>query len=269
MIAGAEVSEATAKARYWDRVVDAWNEQRLGAVWRAHSDAVNTALLARCLPPRLGHVLKTDLFDEAVSEGVYPVLRSRARYVTGIDVSRNTVDAAQARYPLLNGIAADVQHLPFQDGEFDAVVSLSTLDHFDSVENIREALGELRRVLRVGGTLIVTLDNGLNPAVALRNRLPYALLDRLRLVPYQVGATCTPARFAALLGSCRFDVEEISYTVHVPRVFAVFMSRLVEKWGGREIRARFLRLLRMGEQIGRWHTRTLTGYFIAAVGTKV
>src|SRR5439155_7848743 len=51
----------------------------------------------------------------------------------------------------------------------------------------------------LGGALVVTLDNGANPVVALRNRLPLGALRRLSLVPYAVGATCGPRRFPRLL----------------------------------------------------------------------
>ncbi len=62
--------------------------------------------------------------------------------------------------------------LPFPDGAFDRVFSNSTLDHFDSRDDIREALRELARVLHPEGELLLTLDNLANPVVRLRNALP-------------------------------------------------------------------------------------------------
>jgi SAM-dependent methyltransferase len=266
---GTDLPAVLAKARYWDRVVDTWHEQSRDAVWRAHSDAVNGALLSRWLPPRhLRHVLKTDLFDEAVAEGLYPVLQRGAQQVTGIDISARVVDAARTRYPLLKAITADVLRLPFNDGEFQAVISFSTLDHFDSADQISSALCELHRVLSPGGTLVITLDNGSNPAVALRNRLPYPLLRRLRLVLYENGVTYTPSRFVALLRSCHFEVGDLAFSIHSPRVVAVLMARVVERSANPLMRSRFLRWLATGERLGRWPSRALTGYFIAALATK-
>jgi ubiquinone/menaquinone biosynthesis C-methylase UbiE len=82
------------------------------------------------------------------------------------------VELVRARHPLLDVHAADVRHLPFPDGTFDAVCSDSTLDHFDSAADIADALAEIRRALRRGGALLVTLDNGMNPLVAVRNAMP-------------------------------------------------------------------------------------------------
>ena len=47
---------------------------------------------------------------------------------------------------------ADVTDLPFADGEFDLVVSSISLHHWDHPES---AVGELARVLRPGGRLVI------------------------------------------------------------------------------------------------------------------
>lgn len=51
---------------------------------------------------------------------------------------------------------ADVQHLPFADASFDAVVAMWMLYH---VTDLHGGLGEVRRVLRPGGTF-VAVTNG-------------------------------------------------------------------------------------------------------------
>jgi SAM-dependent methyltransferase len=261
--------ENTASGGYWDRIVDGWNQRGDDAVWRAHSDNVNARLLDRWLPERgLGKVLKTDLFDEAVAEGLYPTLQQRSRNVAGIDASPKVARAAQVRHPRMGGLAADVLHLPFADGHFDAVISISTLDHFDSLDKIPEALKELYRVLAPGGKLVVTLDNGSNPAVALRNRLPYKLLRTFGLVPYEMGVTCTANRFFDLMRTAGFQIEDRAFLLHVPRLPAVVASRVVERIGSAGLRAGFLRILAAGEIIRGWPTRSLTGYFVAAMAVK-
>jgi len=256
-------------AHYWDHVVDAWNQERADTVWRAHSDAVNSALLDRWLPagpiPRL---LKTDLFDEAVAEGVYPLLQSRAQHVIGIDISRRAVDAACGRYPRLHGMVADVLQLPFDDGRFHVIASISTLDHFDAPDKIVAGVRELYRILAPGGTLVVTLDNGSNPAVALRNSLPYPMLRGLHLIPHRMGVTFTARHFLGLLRSCSFDIRDVTYTVHCPRLAAAVTSRVVGNFGGPGIRARFMRLLSAAERVDGLPTRALTGYYVAVLAKK-
>jgi len=270
-VALAEVNRETAqaRARYWDRVVDSWIQRRPDALWRAHSDALNSALLARWLTslPH-GRLLKTDLFDEAVAEGMYPLLQRRARTIVGIDVSPKVVRAAGFRYPLLGAVAADVLQLPFRSGQFDAIVSISTLDHFDSLDKIGVTLTELYRILAPGGILIVTLDNGSNPFVALRNRLPYPLLRSLRMVPYRMGATYTGKSFLGLLRSCSFEILDVTYTVHCPRFAAAVTSRVVQRFASVQTRARFLGWLGKLERLDQLPTRALTGHFVAALAKK-
>jgi hypothetical protein len=141
-------------------------------------------------------------------------------------------------------------------------VSNSTLDHFPSLDDVRAGLSELRRVLALGGALVVTLDNGANPVVALRNRLPLGALRRLRLVPYAVGATCGPRRFRRLLVEADFAVLETRVVMHCPRLPAIAAGRLLQRRPGEH--ERFLAALGGFEALERLPTRSVTGYFIAA-----
>jgi len=47
-------------------------------------------------------------------------------------------------------------HLPFPDADFDVVLSLETLEHDD---RFWESVAELRRVLKPGGSLVITVPN--------------------------------------------------------------------------------------------------------------
>ena len=261
---GADVLRPSSEeVRYWDAVAEGWQAQRPQALWRLHSDAVNAALLARWLPTaRLGSTLKTDLFDEALGDGLYPVLVDKTRCVVGIDLSVVTVRLARARYPDLRAVATHVRHLPFTDGAFDLVVSNSTLDHFKSPDHLVAALRELRRVLRVDGELLLTLDNPANPVVAARNALPFALVHRLGLVPYYVGATLGPRELRRALVRLGFDVAEVGAALHCPRVLAVAVAGLVDRYGGPRARQRLLRLLWGFERLSRSPTRFLSGHFV-------
>lgn len=55
---------------------------------------------------------------------------------------------------------ADIQALPFRDGTFDLVVSCETIEH---VPDSARAVGELARVLRAGGRLVLTTPNYIGP----------------------------------------------------------------------------------------------------------
>jgi SAM-dependent methyltransferase len=255
--------------RYWGEIGEDWTEHHRDPVWRAHSDAIYSELLARWLPAgRVGRVLKTDLFDEAVADGVYPVVQERTDSVVGFDVASRVVGAACERYSQLRGIVADARQLPFADGVFDTVISLSTLDHFPRRDDIRRALLQLHRVLSLDGLLIITLDNASNPLVALRNALPHRLLQSIRFVPYRMGATCTSGGFVSLLRACRFEVDEVAFVIHCPRLIAVLAARLVGRMANLRTRARFLRLLGSCERLARWPTRAITGYYTAALARR-
>lgn len=47
--------------------------------------------------------------------------------------------------------------LPFRDGSFDAVLSISVIHHFATVERRIRAIRELARILKVGGRIIITV----------------------------------------------------------------------------------------------------------------
>ncbi len=255
-------------------VSERWLEAYPQTLWRRHSDAVHAALLERWLPARLESVLKTDLFDEAVSGGLYPTLARRAKRVVGIDASAAIVEAARARHPALVAVRADVRRLPFGDAEFEAIVSNSTLDHFDSRAEIVAGLREVRRLLRPGGTLVLTLDNPANPILALSKVLPRGALNRgwvrfgratssVGLLPYYVGETLGVGRTRRLLAELDLAVVESGAIVHAPRVLAVLVANVLQQRASPAARERFLRIMMAFEQLSRWPTRYVTGHFVA------
>lgn len=233
-------------------------------LWRRQSDAVNARLVDRWLAPGLERLLKTDLFDELAGEGLYPLLRSRARTVVAVDLAEPAVTAARERYPDLEAVVADTRQLPFEDGYFDAALSNSTLDHLASRREVAAALAELARVLRPGGRLVITLDNPLNPLIALRNALPRRLARGLRRVPYDAGWTCGPRSLRILLRESGFEVRELTAVLHVPRVVLEWLGPA----GAVPDDSGWLRVVHAGERLERWPTRFLTGHFVAALALR-
>lgn len=256
-------------AGYWDVIATNWHEEKPQALWRAHSDAINVALLERWLPAGpFKRVLKTDLFDESVGEGLYSLLASRAKIVVGMDVSVLTARVAKTRCSGLQTAGADARILPFVDGAFDAIVSNSTLDHFETPDEIIASLRELRRVLQAGGLLIITLDNLANPIIALRNALPFRWLHRLGIVPYYVGPTFGAGRLKSALEELQFEVVEATSVIHFPRVIAVALANILEKYAPARHQKIFLRFLSAFERLAKWPTQFFTGHFVAAKAVK-
>jgi SAM-dependent methyltransferase len=254
---------------YWESIADEWIKTRPDRLWRKHSDAINQSLLCRWLPEQpVPRLLKTDTFDEAVGEGLARFLQTRAHTVVGIDLSFQNVQLACRGEMSIPGACADVRHLPFGEQSFDVVVSNSTLDHFQTFDEITVSLRELHRVLRKEGQLIVTLDNLANPIIAARNHLPFKLLNRFGIVPYFVGATCGPWRLQKLLREVGFEVRDVTAVLHCPRMIAVLVAKLLCSRANPPAQQKFLRWLQKFERMSRWPTRYLTGCFIAVRAEK-
>ncbi len=255
--------------RYWDKVIRKMGDAHSPAMWRVHSDTINGELVSRWQGRRrVKSSLKTDLFDEAFGDGVYPFLDVLSQDVVGIDLSVSSVKNALERHKRIKGIAADVRSLPFPDCSFDLVVSNSTLDHFNVSDQIIVGLQELHRVLKKDGHLIVTLDNPANPLIVIRNSLPFRLLQSIGLVPYYVGETFSIHHLVSHLKQSGFEIIKTGSVLHCPRVFAIVLARIIDRMAITSIRRRFLRFLMAFEHLEKWPTRYLTGHFIAVLAEK-
>lgn len=100
------------------------------------------------------------------------MLQARGAHVTMTDLSTVAVARAQARGVAARQCEVDAGPLPFADAAFDVVISDSQLEHrFDP----DHALGEMARVLRPGGRLLLLLPNTAHWRVRwwlLRGRFP-------------------------------------------------------------------------------------------------
>ncbi|MDF2594674.1 MAG: hypothetical protein K0R69_1015 [Clostridia bacterium] len=81
-----------------------------------------------------------------------------AEHVTGIDISQESIDNALLTYQEdhIEFIQGDVYHLPFSGEVFDVIVSFETIEHIASGEAL---LKEAARILKIGGTLIISTPN--------------------------------------------------------------------------------------------------------------
>jgi len=251
-------------ARKREGLPGVYHDKDFQKLWRTHSDAVNQALLTRwLLNGQTENLLKTDLFDEAVSDGLSSLLSVRSKRVFYIDASLDVHRRAKRRHPNLQTVGTDVRCLPFADGTFDGIVSNSTLDHFKSLDDLVISLKELYRVLKPGKEMILTLDNLANPVILLRNSLPFRLLYYMKIVPYYVGVTLGPFRLQRLLKDVGFKILEVDTIMHCPRVLAVAIAHCMERHTSPKTQRYFLRFLMAFEGLSCLPTRFLTGHFIA------
>jgi ubiquinone/menaquinone biosynthesis C-methylase UbiE len=71
----------------------------------------------------------------------------------GLDPDREAIEHGRNRFPGIELVCGTAESLPFQDGEFDAVMSRVSLPY----TNIPVALAEIHRVLSPGGFVWLTL----------------------------------------------------------------------------------------------------------------
>jgi ubiquinone/menaquinone biosynthesis C-methylase UbiE len=118
----------------------------------AEAQALAAARLAGCASGG-------DLLDVPCGFGRHAVPLARAGYrVTGVDRSESLLAEARRRtggerWPKL--VRADYRRLPFADASFDAAVNLFSSLGYLGDEDDMQVLGEIRRVLRPDGRLVI------------------------------------------------------------------------------------------------------------------
>jgi SAM-dependent methyltransferase len=81
-------------------------------------------------------------------------LAERGATVIGLDVSRAMLSEARG----LNRVRGSARRLPFDAATFDGVMAVEVFEHI-AHESLEDACGEVRRVLRPGGTFIIVDKN--------------------------------------------------------------------------------------------------------------
>jgi len=91
--------------------------------------------------------------------------------IVAVDISPELLEIARADYSAPN-IHYEIQNacaLEYPDAVFDSVVGSSVLHHLE----IKEAVHEIYRVLKSGGTIYFTEPNMLNPQIAIQKNVPW------------------------------------------------------------------------------------------------
>ena len=216
------MSRPDKEAEHWGEVARGWSEkgyanQLLGE----EKKKTYIDLITRWTKITPGQrILKTDLFAEAfgVEQFFFDIIPAKSD-VVAIDVSIEIVAQARSRAQSLGleaggYLCSDVKKLPFKDNSIDLIISDSTLDHFPTEAEIITALKELGRVLKAGGTLILTIDNPGNLTYP-----PYCITRlwmKLGLAPYFIGRTLSLSHLRGALKEIGLVVEENTAILHYP-----------------------------------------------------
>src|SRR4051812_7781720 len=102
--------------------------------------------------------------DVGCGTGVLAERLAAAGYeMTGVDPSGGMLDILRARTDAVHALQASGTDLPFDDDSFDVVVTVAVLHHVADPGDVRTTLGEMARVSRPGGRIVVWDHNPRNP----------------------------------------------------------------------------------------------------------
>lgn len=135
------------------------------------------------------------------------LLASVARRVVAADYDTDATAHARAAYPRLDVVRANLAVLPLATGRVDVVANFQVIEHLWDQEGF---LAECFRVLRPGGTLLVTTPN----------RLTFSPGQDVPLNPYHT-RELAPAELAELVRGAGFAVSLLGGLHHGPRLRAL------------------------------------------------
>jgi SAM-dependent methyltransferase len=256
--------------RAWDKLASrpdpAWYLDPEAALQkrRVHQDLIRKWVGTR----PAGLILKTDLFEEAwgADRIFFDLFEPGTAALLGMDIAYAAAGAARASAAPGQPLAvfvSDVRLLPIASDSLDLVLSLSTLDHFDSQAEFEHALGELCEALKPGGRLIVTMDNPLNPLYPLLR-----LATRAGLAPFPLGYTATAENVMRNLRRKGFEIFDHDWLIHNPRIVSTALFLLLRRLCGRRADEPIRWLLSLFAVPALFWTRRFTACFYAIYAGK-
>lgn len=104
------------------------------------------------------------VLDVGCGTGVLAQRLSELGYeVVGVDPSEGMLDVLRARCPEVEAVRASGSALPMPSEQFDLVFSVAAMHHIAAPEEVRRTLGEMVRVCRPSGRVVVWDHNPRNP----------------------------------------------------------------------------------------------------------
>jgi ubiquinone/menaquinone biosynthesis C-methylase UbiE len=139
----------------WPEAYDRWFSTPIGFLARRYE----VELILGLLKPKRGEVI----LDAGCGTGVFTLdIVSLGSGVVGLDISLPMLIQAGKKLEGLpfQRVLGDMSRLPFSESAFDKVISVTALEF---IEDAKEAVGELFRVTKKGGSIIVATLNSLSP----------------------------------------------------------------------------------------------------------
>ncbi|MFI9842815.1 class I SAM-dependent methyltransferase [Nonomuraea sp. NPDC051941] len=185
-----------------------------------------------------GNVAGRRILDAGCGSGpLFSELRDRGAIVTGVDASAGMLEQARQRL----GADADLQvadlasPLPFPDEAFDDVIASLVLHY---LEDWGPTLAELRRVLRPGGRLLISIDHPFSVVLFqhMAGKRPKYFETRSRTEEWVMGGQTVQMRFwnrplhamTEAFTAAGFRISVISEPPFVPEARELFREELRE-----------------------------------------
>jgi len=163
----------------------------------------------------IGHCADAVVLEAGCGEGYgAQLIRTVARRVIALDYDELTSRHVARAYPRLNVLRGNLAALPVRDGGVDVVANLQVIEHLWDQEGF---LAECRRVLRPGGTLIVTTPN----------RLTFSPGQDTPLNPFHT-RELAPSELDEMLREAGFRVDELTGLRHGQRLDTLLNGRIID-----------------------------------------
>ena len=139
----------------WPDRYDRWFETPIASIVKASE----RDLVMEFLSPVTGETI----LDAGCGTGVFTLdMLASGAHVAGVDLSLPMLSKAvhKCRSPRFSPVGGDILRLPFRDESFDKAVSITA---FEFIQDAKGAVGELFRVTRSGGLVVVATLNRQSP----------------------------------------------------------------------------------------------------------
>lgn len=155
--------------------------------------------------PKQGKIL-----EAGCGLGKWIVTLSRQGYnIQGVDTNKFALQKLKNHFPKAKLEIADVRDLPFEDGTFDAYLSLGVVEHFE--EGPQKAIEESYRVLKRSGIAFIEVpfDSPLRQMTRICNRFRQIIKTPVRIVLEFLGIRKKREKMRMRFYEYRYTREEL------------------------------------------------------------
>lgn len=127
--------------------------------------------------------------DTLLDIGCGPLARAEVQFglkgfrIIGLDISTTILKKAKEnvrKYGKVENadfVLCDAEFLPFRENSFDATLCVGTISHLPNVKSVKEAVKEMKRVVRPHGTIYITWWQNLYSVFGIQDTLMLKVID--------------------------------------------------------------------------------------------